>query len=225
MREQTMAITVPGTRWWLSPPGLVLLAGLLTGALAWWLIALPVITLSNVANHPSHFPLVFAHMATGTIMLFVGGANLYVGATRKYFRHHKLLGYLYLAAGTLGAVSALVMALADPHRQGNQGFNLGMGATSDLGYALAALAAAWLASAAMGYRAARNRRYDSHRAWMIRSYVLTWSFVSCRLIGKVPAMADIGDGAAIIWLSWIVPLFVCEVALQWSAGKARPSTA
>ena len=72
----------------------------------------------------------------------------------------------------------------------------------------------------MGYRAARNRRSDSHRAWMIRSYVLTWSFVSCRLIGKAPALANIGDGAAIIWLSWIVPLLACEVALQWSAGKA-----
>lgn len=205
--------------WWLSPPGIVLLLALATGGVAWWLIALPVITFSNVASHPAHFPLVFAHMATGTVMLFVGGANLYVGATRRHFAHHKLMGYLYLAAGSVGAVSALVLALAGPHRQGNQGFTVGMGTTSDIGYALAALAAAWLASAAMGFRAARNHRYDSHRAWMIRSYVLTWSFVSCRLIGKVPAMAEIGDGTAIIWLSWIVPLFVCEIALQWSAGK------
>jgi hypothetical protein len=198
-----------------------LLSGsLLTGAVAWWLIALPVVTWSNVANHPAHFPLVFVHMFTGTIMLFIGAANLYVGATRRHSQHHKLLGYLYLTGGTVGAATALVLALAGPHNRSNPDFTIDLSATSDVGFALASLASAWLAAAAMGYRAARNRRFDSHRAWMIRSYVLTWSFVSCRLIGKVPALANIGDGAAIIWLSWIVPLFVCEMALQWPAGKA-----
>jgi hypothetical protein len=78
----------------------------------------------------------------------------------------------------------------------------------------------------MAYRAARNRRFDAHRAWMIRSYVLTWSFVLCRLVGRVPWLANIGDGAAIVWLSWIVPLLLCEVGLQWSAGAraVRPGS-
>jgi pimeloyl-ACP methyl ester carboxylesterase len=182
---------------------------------------MPVASLSNVSQHPGHFPLVFAHMAAGTLMLFVGGANLYVGATRRHFRFHKLLGYIYLAGGSIGSALALVLALASPHRPGSQGFGVSMGATSDTGYALAALAAAWLLAAAMGYRAARNHRFDSHRAWMIRSYVLTWSFVLCRLIGRVPLPHEIGDLAAIVWLSWIVPLLACEVALQWSAGSAR----
>src|SRR3982751_4691588 len=35
--------------------------------------------------------------------------------------------------------------------------------------------------------------FDSDRAWMIRSYVLTWSFVSCRLIGNVAVLANVGD--------------------------------
>lgn len=39
---------------------------------------------------------------------------------------------------------------------------------------------AWLAAAAMGWRAARNRRFASHREWMIRSYVLNWTFVGPR---------------------------------------------
>jgi hypothetical protein len=194
---------------------LVLIAALMSGAVAWWLIAFPVVALANVEKHPQHFPMVFAHMAGGTFMLFVGAANLYVGATRRHFRHHKTLGYLYLAGGAVGASLALVRALRNPHGDG------GAGGTGDLGYALAALALAWIVCAIMAWRAARNRRYDSHRAWMIRSYVLTWSFVLCRLIGKVPVLADLGDGSAIIWLSWVVPLFICEVALQWSAGSSE----
>jgi hypothetical protein len=42
----------------------------------------------------------------------------------------------------------------------------------DLGWALASLGMARLVAAAMALRAARNRRFDSHRAWMIRSDVL-----------------------------------------------------
>jgi predicted membrane protein DUF2306 len=216
-----MSVVQPVVRsWWLSPHGLLLLAGIATGALAWYLIALPVVTFSNVDKHPQHFGIVFAHMASGTLMLFLGAANLYVGATRRFFQHHKKVGYLYLAGGSVAAVLAIVMALASPHRANNQAFVVDMSATNDMGYALATLGTAWLACAAMGFRAVKNRRYDSHQAWMIRSYVLTWSFVLCRLIGHVPVLANIGNGVAIIWLSWIVPLLVCEIALQWSAGKS-----
>ncbi len=51
---------------------------------------------------------------------------------------------------------------------------------------------------------------------MIRSYVLAWSFVLCRLIGKVPALAvlgELGNGAALGWLSWMVPLAIVEVVM------------
>jgi len=214
-----MAVAQPQARiWWFSPPGLVLAAGLASSAIAWWLIAFPVITLARAPAHATHFSVVFAHMAGGTVMLFVGAANLYIGATRRGFRWHKPLGYLYLLGGALGAGMALLLAIASPHEHQNA-FAVSLASTTDIGYALAALGAAWLAAAAMAFRAARNRRYDAHRAWMIRSYVLVWSFVLCRLIGKFPVIADIGKGSAIIWLSWIVPLFVCEIALQWNAGR------
>lgn len=87
---------------------------------------------------------------------------------------------------------------------------------------LLTLSAAWLLAAGMAFRAVRNRRYDSHREWMIRSYVLVWAFVFCRLASRVQGVADMGGGAAFIWLSWVGPLIACEVALQWSAGSNKP---
>ncbi len=68
---------------------------------------------------------------------------------------------------------------------------------------------------------ARNRRIDSHRAWVVRSYVLVWAFVLCRLASRIPSLPEFGSGAALIWLSWIVPLFICEVVLQWPAGRSQ----
>lgn len=204
--------------WWASGPGLLLVAAILTSAWAWWLIAYPVVSLGNVAKHPGHFPVVFVHMAGGTLMLLLGAVNLYVGSTRRYFRFHRRIGYVYLLAGTVGSLLAAVLAVGAGHGEKVPGFAFVLEATSDVGWALLFLALAWLGSAAMAYRAARNRRIDSHRAWMIRGYVLTWSFVSCRLVARVPALANLGDGAAIVWLSWIVPLLLCEVVLQWSAG-------
>jgi hypothetical protein len=214
---------VPTHRHWLlSPSGLLLVFAVGTGCIAWWLIALPVFNLSAAARHKTHFPYVFVHAAGGSVMLFVGAANLYVGATRKHFGLHRSLGYAYLVGGTIGSVSAILLAMSNGHAKGAaSSFEVSFTKADDMGWGLASLGLAWLAATAMAVRAARNRRIDSHRTWMIRSYVLVWAFVLCRLVAKIPSFPEIGSGAALIWLSWIVPLFTCEVVLQWPAGRLQ----
>ncbi|MAW80230.1 MAG: hypothetical protein CMI63_08320 [Parvularcula sp.] len=205
-----------------SMMGVLLIIAVLTGALAWILIALPVATFAAKANHPAHFPIVYAHMVGGTLMLFLGAANLYIGAARRFFQWHRAAGYLYLGGGTLAAASAIYLAMAPTHeRAGRIGLALLDG--TDIGWSLAALGAAWLAAAAMAWRAARNKKFEQHRAWMIRSYVLAWAFVLCRLLATQPATGALGDGSAAVWLSWIVPFFVCEIGLQWNAGASAPA--
>lgn len=209
-------------RFWLaSPPGILWCLAVLTGGLAWWLIALPVFTLSRASSHSMHFPHVFVHATSGTVMLVIGATNLYLGATRRFFRLHRPLGLVYLVGGSISAVSAIILALGNGHRKPSVEFAVEPLRSNDLGWALATLGAAWLVCAAMGYRAALNRRFPSHQAWMIRSYVLVWSFVLCRLIGEIPSFPQLGSGGAIAWLSWTVPLMVCEVALQWQSGRRQ----
>lgn len=211
--------------WWGTAPGIVLLLAVISSVPAWILIALPVATLSNVAAHPSHFPLVFLHMLGGTVMLVLGALNLYVGSTRRLFRFHRAIGYSYLIGGALGAAAALLLALANVHGKFVDPFAFDLMKVSDLGWALAALSVAWMLTATMALRAAINRRFDNHREWMIRSYVLVWSFVLCRLTAKVPTLAvlgELGDGAALGWLSWLIPLAIAEICLQWKAGAPVP---
>ncbi len=211
--ETTPTTQVAGKSWWLSPLGLLLIAGVFSSAWAWVLIAAPVATLSNLGKHVGHFGLLYMHMLGGTIMLFCGAINLYIGATRRHFKFHKLVGRTYLIGGSMGAIIAIVIALGPAHK------TAGAAMFTNLSTSLSVLAIAWLAAAGMAYRAVRNRRYDSHRDWIIRSYVLAWAFVFCRLASRVPTVAELGEGQAFIWLSWVGPLVACEIALQWRAGS------
>ena len=52
---------------------------------------------------------------------------------------------------------------------------------------------------------------------MVRSYVLVWSFVFCRIASRVVPL----DDDAFIWLSWVGPLLVCEMVLQWGEGARK----
>lgn len=201
-------------------PGAWLLAfGLALGLAAWWLIAWPVLSFANVARHAGHFGTVYFHMLGGSLLLFLGLLNLYIGSTRRGFGHHRLVGLLYLGGGALGVPAAMLITASMAHKAP------GGTAFTNTSVSLLALATAWLISAAMGWRAARNRRYEVHRQWMVRSYVLVWSFVFCRLASRVPAIGGLGEGEAFIWLSWIGPLVLAEVALQWQAGGAATARA
>lgn len=203
---------------WATRNGILLAAAIVSSAVAWWMIAWPVATLSNVGAHKGHFALTFAHMVGGTGMLFLGGLNLYLAARNNNYPLHRKIGKTYLAFGAFGAVVAMVVTASPAHK------TPGSPILTAISVSLLTLATAWLCFAALGWRAARNRRFQSHSQWMVRSYVLVWSFVFCRIASRFVPMGD----DAFIWLSWVGPLLVCEMVLQWPEGsrkvqRARPS--
>ena len=201
----------------------LLLGALLSSLWAWWLIATPVLSVSaaGLSKHAGHFNLVYLHVLGGTIMLFLGLANLYIGSTRRFFRYHKVLGRAYLVGGGFGTIAAIVITTSVDHKGSGVVAFPGIGNFSNTTISLLTLSVAWLLAAGMALRAVRNRRYESHRDWMIRSYVLVWAFVFCRIASRVQGVEEMGGGAAFIWLSWVAPLIICEVALQWKAGSNK----
>lgn len=202
----------PVLAFWFSRNGLLLAGALLSSVAAWWLIAWPVASLSNIANHQGHFVLTFVHMVGGTGMLSLGGLNLYLAARKQQYGLHRRIGQAYLLLGTVAALLAGWMALTPAHKAA------GSPILTNMSTSLVMLSTAWLGCAALGWRAARNRRFASHGDWMVRSYVLVWSFVFCRIASRVPAIGGLGEGQAFIWLSWVGPLLACEVVLQWRDG-------
>jgi hypothetical protein len=224
-RSDSMSESTKAMRTRLSFAGTVLLIALVSSLWAWWLIATPVMTLSpaGIEKHAGHFRWAYVHVLGGTLMLFLGLANLYIGSTRRFFRYHKLIGRMYLVGGGLGTVAAVIITSSVSHKGSGVVDFQGVATFTNTTIALLTLSAAWLLAAGMAYRAARNRRYDSHREWMIRSYVLVWAFVFCRLASRVQGVEDLGGGNAFIWLSWVGPLLLCELVLQWRAGSRNPS--
>lgn len=208
----TEALTVRKRRpLWASRNGILLAAALVSSAIAWWMIAWPVATLANVAAHKGHFALTFAHMVGGTGMLFLGGLNLYLAARNDRFPLHRMVGKAYLAFGAFGATVAMIITSTPAHK------SAGSPILTTATVSLLTLASAWLCFAALGWRAARNRRFTNHAHWMVRSYVLVWSFVFCRIASRVVPL----DDDAFIWLSWVGPLLVCEMVLQWGEGARK----
>ena len=181
---------------------------LLTSAPIWWKHAWPVLTLAKLGEHLHHNAILYGHALGGTAMIFAGAGALYVGWTRRFARLHKIIGYSYILGGSAGALAALALSVSPKHPPFSIGVSTGT------------LAVAWLVFAAMAWRAAWNRRFDSHREWVIRSYVVTWTFVGCRIAQLTPPFPGLGlEGVtAGIWLYWIAPVLMCEVALQWSRG-------
>ena len=86
----------------------------------------------------------------------------------------------------------------------------------------ASLAAFWLLFTAMAFRAVRNRIFEQHRDWMARSYVLAWTFVFCRLWTRAAPQSLQGNENDMIWFTWVVPILLAEMLLQWNRGAARP---
>jgi hypothetical protein len=96
-------------------------------------------------------------MLGGTVMLFLGAANLYIAASRRHFSYHKLVGLTYLCGGSIGAIAAMVVVLSHAHKTNPTVI------FSNATVSLLMLALAWLGCAGMAYRAARNRRYDGDK--------------------------------------------------------------
>ena len=176
---------------------------LLSSAVFIWLIAVPAFGPQRIARHLGHLPVLYAHIVNGAVMLMAGAIALRIGLTRDWFRWHKPAGFTYLATGSIASASALFRSFDTAHTPG---------------LATGTLAVVWLAFSAMAFRSIRNRRIDQHRAWMIRSYVAAWTFVFCRFWTRVMPSELQGGETDMIWTTWVMPLFLTEMLLQWKAG-------
>ena len=81
------------------------------------------------------------------------------------------------------------------------------------------LALAWLATTGMAWYSIRKRDLLRHKQWMIRSYIITFAFVTFRLITDyLPYEAWWGISRpemsnAAIWPVWVMPLLAYEMML------------
>jgi hypothetical protein len=84
---------------------------------------------------------------------------------------------------------------------------------------LVCLALAWLATTGMALYGVRKRNLLLHKQWMIRSYIVTFAFVTFRIITDyLPYEAWWGISrpdmsTAAIWAVWVLPLLAYDMML------------
>ena len=70
----------------------------------------------------------------------------------------------------------------------------------------------------MAFIAIRRKNVEQHKQWMIRSYVVTFAFVTFRLLNQVlgawHVMTDDERASTLAWSCWAIPLLVTEVVIQ-----------
>jgi hypothetical protein len=144
------------------------------------------------------------HIAGGLIALLSGPVQLWLGLHNVKMHVHRKLGLLYMAGMTIGSIGAFGLAL-----QTDGGVIFGSG--------LFFLSLAWISTTSLAYVAIRRGLVDQHREWTIRSYVVTFAFVTFR-VGQV---AMVGSGVPLLtaigimaWACWAVPLLVTELVIQ-----------
>lgn len=186
--------------WWLPVIGAALY--FLAGAAAPYLMRIDEATYGRFWPHA---PWLLAHVVGGTVALVLGPLQFWSSVRLRYRDLHRWSGRLYLGGVAVAAPSAFYLSFQTSL------FGFGVG--------LFTLGVLWSAATALAYVAIRNGQVKAHREWMIRSYVLTFTFVSFRLWLMLASMLELGEPRdvfpAVGWMSFVVPLFVTEVVLRW----------
>jgi len=158
------------------------------------------------------------HISGGLLALCCGPFQFWSSLRRDWRRAHRLTGRLYLLGVLLAGATALRLALFIPESDGGWA----------AGVALFTLATVWLSTAALALLTIRRRQFTAHKEWVIRSYVLTFAFVSLRLWLDLPLISTAGTNTERIifadWFAWILPLFITEALLYWKRIHAFPLT-
>ena len=147
----------------------------------------------------------FLHINAGTLALLTGPMQFWTGLRQRNLTFHRWMGRLYLVAVGLGIIGAI-----------------GLSATTTFEWGVVngirMLVLAWFVTTAMAYYTIRQRLVSLHKEWMIRSYIVTFAFVTFRFLQDYSPLSRVrpeGDrDTTIAWACWVVPLAIAEMVFH-----------
>jgi len=161
----------------------------------------------------------YVHIIAGALALLLGPLQFWLGLNRREIFVHRIIGAAYLLCAVVSATAGLYLA-----RHTDFGWIFGMGMT--------AMSMAWIVATSFATIAICLHVIEQHREWMIRSYVLTFGFVTFRMVTGSLHVAGVGTTQeqmiAASWFSWAVPLLITECLIQgrkvlssWQQSRVR----
>ncbi|HTW64017.1 MAG TPA: DUF2306 domain-containing protein [Bryobacteraceae bacterium] len=151
--------------------------------------------------------LLIPHTLCGLIALLAGPVQFSSRFRQRHLKFHRVLGRIYVVSVFIGALSGIALAAGRPGLPGTS-----MQAT------------AWIVCTTAAVITARNRQVVQHRQWMARSYAVTFTFVSSRVLNLWPRYwSHLGDSLSAVGVIafTLASLLVVDLALNWRELTTR----
>ena len=161
----------------------------------------PEVVTDNAFAHP----FLILHVAGGVTALVLAPMQLLPRIRERVPALHRASGRIYALACAIGAPAGFMLALGTT-----------AGPIAGAGFAVSALL--WPVFTFLGIKAAMDGRFDDHRAWMVRSFAITSTAITLRLMlpfaGLVLAVPFFPAYRVIAWISWLTNLGIAELYLR-----------
>jgi uncharacterized membrane protein len=147
------------------------------------------------------------HVLASVIALLAGPVQFSSRFRQRHLRFHRVLGRIYVISVLIGALTGIALAAGRPGMPGT-----------------CVQAAAWVICTTAALITARNRQIARHRQWMIRSYAVTFTFVSSRVLNPWPLYwSHLNDRLAAVGLIIFTlgSLLVVELGFNWRERTTR----
>jgi len=145
--------------------------------------------------------LLIPHTLAGIFALLIGPINFSSRIRQRYLKLHRVLGRIYVISVFVGAATGVALANGRPGFPGTCG-----------------QAAAWIVCTTAAFITARHRHIIQHRQWMMRSYAVTFTFVSSRVLNLWPRYwSHLGDTLSAVGVIafTLASLLIVDLGLNW----------
>ncbi len=158
-----------------------------------------------MAHHLTARPwAVYGHIGLGALALAIGPFQFLTQVRARAPELHRAMGRIYVASCLLSGLCGIVLAV-----------NTAMGPVAMAGFS--GLGLCWLVTTSLAFSKALRRDFTAHRAWMVRSYALTYAAVMLRIY--IPAGLISGFDfplvyALVAWACWVPNALFAEAFLR-----------
>ncbi|WP_264525007.1 DUF2306 domain-containing protein [Flavobacterium sp. N502536] len=160
---------------------------------------------TEISQIPFYYPIFYVHVYSAIFILFAGFFQFNAAILKKYPATHRNIGKFYVL---------VVLFLSAP-----SGFFIGLFANGGLysKISFTTLSLLWFYFTLKGFSSIKNKNIEQHKAFMLRSFALTFSAITLRFWKVIlvylfqPAPMDVYQ--IIAWLGWIPNLLIVEYYL------------
>ena len=151
--------------------------------------------------------LLIPHTLSGVMALLIGPIQFSSRFRQRHLNIHRVLGRIYVVSVFIGSFTGIALAAGRPGLPGTS-----MQAT------------AWMVCTTAALVTARNRQIVAHRQWMVRSYAVTFTFISSRVLNLWPRYwSHLGDSLAAVGVIafTLASLLIVELGFNWRELTTR----